>query len=278
MSNTIIINRKKHTSILADHRVDPVTKKLLKVGDEVCVCAVCKTVYLHEVWENTKRGQCCKQTKTLAYIPNTEYGKKEIPTVITKSYINHFIVSTLIALLFFSLTIYWYSTYNSEHIQKETAYLEVFSLKQENQKTQNYIQNLVDKNSDLQDLIESNKTIIVSNISFQQDNKAYGSKIYSNVKYVYPRITYLSPLYYEKELKFKIKIFKPDGTLMLGTSSPMGYSYIYKGRINTNKRSYKYLFLNGWGNKNGNAYEKGIYTFELWLDEKRLHSTKFQVH
>ncbi|WP_298416806.1 hypothetical protein [uncultured Kordia sp.] len=119
MSNSIIINRKKHPSILADHRIDPVTKQLLKVGDEVCVCAVCKTVYLKEVWKNTKRGQCCKQTKTLPYIPNIEYGVKETPPVIEKSYKNHFIFFLLTTFLFLGLVLYWYNIYNNEHGQKE---------------------------------------------------------------------------------------------------------------------------------------------------------------
>ena len=35
MSNYITLNRKKHISVLADHRIDPVTKELLKVRSYV---------------------------------------------------------------------------------------------------------------------------------------------------------------------------------------------------------------------------------------------------
>ncbi len=70
MNNSIIISRSKHLSLLADHRTDPITKKLFEVGDEVCVCAKCKTVYLKDVWTNTQRNSCCGQNLTLKKIPN----------------------------------------------------------------------------------------------------------------------------------------------------------------------------------------------------------------
>lgn len=77
MLHIIKIHRQLHASLLADHRVDPITKQLLKVGDEVCVCAICKTVYLKDVWITTLKGECCGQKKTLPKIPGSDYSAFE---------------------------------------------------------------------------------------------------------------------------------------------------------------------------------------------------------
>ncbi len=75
--NSFIINRNDHVEILADHRKDPLIKKLLEVGDEVVICAKCKTVFLKDVWIS-QNGVCpngtgngnnrCGCTETLHYI------------------------------------------------------------------------------------------------------------------------------------------------------------------------------------------------------------------
>ncbi|PTX61110.1 hypothetical protein C8N46_105266 [Kordia periserrulae] len=171
MSNSIIINRVKHPSILADHRVDPVTKKLLKVGDEVCVCAVCKTVYLKDVWKNTMKGKCCKQTKTLLCIPNTEYGVKETPPVIEKSYKTHFLFFLLATFLFLGLIIYWYNLYNNEHIQKQNLYFDIKKLSEKNRdKNKEYgnkIDSLEKENNNLKNSKKSLDSVLnrLNNIS-----------------------------------------------------------------------------------------------------------------
>jgi hypothetical protein len=74
--NSFIINRNEHESLLADHRKDPVTKKLLQVGDEIVICAKCKIAYLKDSWVNSMNGVCengsgrnkCDSRKTLSYI------------------------------------------------------------------------------------------------------------------------------------------------------------------------------------------------------------------
>ena len=72
--HSIKINRQTHATLLADHREDPVTKELLKVGDEVCVCAVCKTVYLKVVWTTIMANTCCNQRETLRQIPGMDFS------------------------------------------------------------------------------------------------------------------------------------------------------------------------------------------------------------
>lgn len=78
--DVITINRNEHTSFLADHRTDPITKDLISVGDRIVVCANCKTVYLESSW-NIK-GHCfldqkrCSSKETLNYIPVIDDIKK----------------------------------------------------------------------------------------------------------------------------------------------------------------------------------------------------------
>lgn len=71
---TITINRQKHVTLLADHRTDPITKVLLKVGDEVVACANCKTVFLADVWRGSLQEKCCvcEGSQTTDDIPNNE--------------------------------------------------------------------------------------------------------------------------------------------------------------------------------------------------------------
>ena len=143
--HTIILNRQKHASLLADHRLDPVTKLLLKAGDEVVVCASCKTVYLKDVWINTKNRECCGQALTADNIPNSEFAtikrnerakQNGTPVVVKKHYPG--------LAIFFLLTtiagaIYAYNL--RQEINKESSgrfYLEqqLEQLKTSNQSTQ----------------------------------------------------------------------------------------------------------------------------------------------
>lgn len=69
-----ILNRNKHESFLADHRKDPYTGELLKVGDNIVICAKCKTAYLESSWK--VKDKCfvnpkqCESKETLEKIPN----------------------------------------------------------------------------------------------------------------------------------------------------------------------------------------------------------------
>ena len=63
--HAITIDRNKHESFLADQRTDPISKDLIRAGDEVVICKKCKTVFLKEIWEITLNGTHCSQTETL---------------------------------------------------------------------------------------------------------------------------------------------------------------------------------------------------------------------
>ncbi len=184
MSNSIVINRSEHLSLLADHRVDPITKKLLEVGDEVCVCAKCKTVYLKDVWINSKKNTCCDQSKTVLQIHNIEYEKfeKKIDKIVEpqKKTNNAFIFFLLTTILLGILAWYWYNIYNKEHDQKEYIQQKVNSLnykisnettqnKQLNEKVEIQDKKIVNLELDLSDLKNNVEEIEQLNFRIGQD-------------------------------------------------------------------------------------------------------------
>lgn len=134
MSNYITLNRKKHISVLADHRIDPVTKELLKVGDEVCACAECKTIYSRKVWDSVKRKTCCDQNKTLAEIPNTEYidFEKKTDEQVKKSDYGCAFAFFLITTIGLGIaTWYYYTSYEEKRSLNEILYRSNNSLQKE---------------------------------------------------------------------------------------------------------------------------------------------------
>lgn len=99
---------------------------------------------------------------------------------------------------------------------------------------------------------------------------SYGSTLYSaDMRYLSAKITYNGPSS-EVEKTVKIKIYKPDGTLDTGSSSPSGYTrqrdVTFKpGTGNT-------AYLGGWGNNDQSLYPAGTYTYEIWIDGSKEYS------
>ncbi|PTX61102.1 TIR domain-containing protein [Kordia periserrulae] len=80
--NVITIGRNKHESFLADHRIDPITRQLIRVGDKVVVCEKCKLVFLKETWIVSLNGIHCNQNKTLKELPlKIDFPKIEIEKI-----------------------------------------------------------------------------------------------------------------------------------------------------------------------------------------------------
>lgn len=103
----------------------------------------------------------------------------------------------------------------------------------------------------------------------------YGEKIYSNRSmFISPRITYdgNSP----GEITLYCKMFRPDGSLSTGTSSPSWYSnsrtiYVVKGTNVTQ-------VLSGWGNATKGYWGPGTYRYEIWYDSKCIWSGCFTLY
>lgn len=115
-------------------------------------------------------------------------------------------------------------------------------------------------------------------VNTDYDNKiltGFGDKLYaSDIRYLCWRVNYNGPSV-ELTKKCQIKIFKPDGVLMTGESSPSGYTTernitFLSGDNNT-------IEVVGWGNNNKSAYNAGTYKFELYCDGNKLYSSSVRL-
>ena len=102
----------------------------------------------------------------------------------------------------------------------------------------------------------------------------YGSKIYStNTMYLKPRIYYIGLTSGNKT--FKVKLYRPSGTLSIGSSSPAGFSYQYTSDISIGENT---LTLNGWGGETKGHWDTGTYRIEIWYDNQCLASKTFPIY
>jgi len=117
MSNFIRLDRRKHESFLADHCYDPTTKELLKVGDEICICAHCKSPHLKSVWLSAKLCPSCRNEsrKTLTEIPNTRslnnFSKRieTKPPVVQSTYKGYIILFLIMSIIGAIVCVSFYS-------------------------------------------------------------------------------------------------------------------------------------------------------------------------
>ncbi len=152
MIHPIKIAHNDISSILAKGNQCPVSKKFFTIGDEVVICAKCKTVFLKDAWE-AHGGVCpsglgngntrCGCTDTLSY---NSYSQKSIEQKIVNRKRSAFpilfpwIISIILGLII-------YSNYEAFFKYKQ-GYLRTYSLEQENN-------NLKNQNSSLQSEVSS---------------------------------------------------------------------------------------------------------------------------
>ena len=103
----------------------------------------------------------------------------------------------------------------------------------------------------------------------------YGSMIYSyRSMYIKPKITYDGNS--SDEINLYFKIFKPDGTLSTGASSPSWYSY--SSTMTIVNRTGETQDFGGWGGASKGHWQPGTYRFEIWYDSKCIWSGPFTVY
>jgi len=96
----------------------------------------------------------------------------------------------------------------------------------------------------------------------------------SQMRYLTPQITVDS--YINGEVTFYVKIIKPDGTLSTGSSSPRGFSYLNTEHIDRSNN--QTLTLSSWGNDDRSTYKSGIYTIQIWYENRCLISEKITIY
>lgn len=278
MSNYITLNRKTHISVLADHRIDPVTKELLKVGDEVCACAKCKTIYSRKVWDSVKRKTCCDQNKTLSEIPNTEYINFEKKTDEQEKKNDYgcafaFFLITTIGLGI--ATWYWYDEFLREQRMKESYSSQVYREKTMKESSNSKV---LEREKIIQNVVDYYAPILINNVEFKADEQAYGSSMYSDSKYIKPRIGYTSLSKLSTTIELYVKIYKPDGSLFKAEGVTGEYTFSNSISIEGNYNKSANLTLSGFGNQNGDVYSSySTYKYEIWYKKRILYSTSFYV-
>lgn len=123
---------------------------------------------------------------------------------------------------------------------------------------------------------QETKPFIIRSVEFANTDydgnilTGFGKQLYTDVQYLKPRIYYRKQNSASERLTFKVKILRPDGTLERSSSSPAGYTFEHTVNVWGGNGMCE---LTGWGNREGNAYQAGIYHYEIWHEEEMLYST-----
>ncbi|MEM6297737.1 MAG: hypothetical protein AAF740_03510 [Bacteroidota bacterium] len=64
------LDKSKHKHFLSEGRIDPITGEKILAGDEIVICAACKSAFLRETWEYLGK-QHCRQKHTVAEVPTS---------------------------------------------------------------------------------------------------------------------------------------------------------------------------------------------------------------
>ncbi len=98
----------------------------------------------------------------------------------------------------------------------------------------------------------------------------FGSTLYaSDIRYLTPEITYNGPSSSQTKTIY-VKLIKPDGNTMTGSSSPSGYTYSQE--VTFYPGDNKTLGLVGWGNESSSSYINGTYKIEIYAGGTKLFS------
>lgn len=129
--------------------------------------------------------------------------------------------------------------------------------------------------------IVTSKLLKINDIKFGVcDNNSnmlvdFGDSLYEGeVMYLKPQISCTGLYSNNQDVTFFYRIFKSDGSLSSGVSSPKGFTTDSQVTI---KPGDNIINLSGWGTSTGTLYKAGIHNFELWLDGEKIYETTFNV-
>ncbi|GEM_PF-5726220 len=265
MSSFIRLDRRKHESFLADHCYDPTTKELLKVGDEVCICAHCKSPHLKSVWLSAKLCPSCRNEskRTLTEIPNTKnlnnFLKKTETSVVQSNYKGYFIffliaslIGGIVSVSFYSESEKWKEKYRGKYLEVNNLNSKISNLtnttSQLSSEKNNIRQQLNDAETELDKYEElkilANKLSFTTGIKYE-DRKNYPLKYGNNKAKVYFTVNY--------PINFNSVKIDADGSGYI-------YGYIYDLYDNKVCEAYNGTVTNGVESLTFNcALEKGSY-------------------
>ncbi len=101
----------------------------------------------------------------------------------------------------------------------------------------------------------------------------YGSPLYAKkMRYLAAKVEFDWFENYPAEVSVNVKILSPKGVLKEGESSPKGYTF------SDYIRDYGNWVLLGWGRDDESTYEKGVWTYEIWHNNKKIYSTQVKLN
>ena len=117
---------------------------------------------------------------------------------------------------------------------------------------------------------------------FKKDGlENFASEIYSNVTYLYPKITYKNLSSEPKRITLGFKLFKPDGEQMTSSSTAAtGYTYTRDVSLSGSdiRKTDEYTSSSGYGGADGTEYSTpGLYRCEIWCNNEIKHKAQFTV-
>ena len=98
----------------------------------------------------------------------------------------------------------------------------------------------------------------------------YGEQLYCTTQYLQSRFHYTKKKDTTEQITLQIKIFKSNGEMLSGASSPIGFTFEQKVTLSGKSGTCTIL---GWGNKSGTSYSVGNYRYEIWMNDNELLST-----
>ena len=100
----------------------------------------------------------------------------------------------------------------------------------------------------------------------------FGSTLYaSKMRYLVAKV-YYDWLENPSEVNIDVKIINPSGHIDSNDKSPKGYTF------SDTLREYGSQDLVGWGNDTESFYDKGVWTYEIWHENKKIYSTKINLN
>lgn len=107
----------------------------------------------------------------------------------------------------------------------------------------------------------------------KKDNEiidAFGSTLYaSDIRYLCCRLNYNGPSSSEEKTVY-VKVIKPNGELMTGSSSPSGYTY--SQNVTFEAGNSKTVGIGGWGKDSSSSYIAGTYKFEIYWNGTKQYT------
>lgn len=105
---------------------------------------------------------------------------------------------------------------------------------------------------------------------------SYGSTLYaSDIRYLCCRLNYNGPSSSESKTIY-VKVIKPNGEMMTGSSSPSGYTY--SQNVTFEAGDSKSVGIGGWGKEESSSYTSGTYKFEIYWNGAKQYTASIYLN